>query len=258
MQVPTQPLNHTFESTSLLILPTVTFLPAMKTILNCLLFCSCLAIGCKNIELSELRPTDELSTKLNPLELEVDMASFYRAYTLSYTVESGDIIPLIKLNIGDQETLTRIDRRIHDNLAMLERELRININKASLDTKGVLYCKVIASDTRAFHKYWLIPSGLTVGLFNVAGGPFFHYKTALDVYFEVRNKEGKAVKRYEFAADEFAKVGLYAYQGGLHSNSSSKDSDAARKANIKAFRSILEKLKAELEKDADEINTALV
>lgn len=126
--------------------------------------------GCKQVLIQDLHPVGELNDKLPPLKATVDLQSFNRAYAIQYNIQSGDFIPFVE--IGTQENLLKIDKRIQESEALFKRMIRKNICNEG-NPKGEIICRIISSDTRAYKKWLLVPNVLTLGLTNLLGVPFF-------------------------------------------------------------------------------------
>lgn len=213
-----------------------------------------LFIGCKQIQLSDLHPKGEIANKIPPLKSKIDIESFYRAYAIQYNIESGDFIPFIE--IGTQENLLKLDKRIQETEVLFHRDVRRNICLEG-EPKGEIVCKIVSSDTRADKKWLLVPNVLTLGLVNLFSVPFFYYKTELEIEFEIFDQKGNLIKRYETYGISKTKVGAYYYSAWLENNNGSKDNDAARQSNMEAVKMALNDLKKQVGEDVNMLNEHL-
>jgi len=219
-----------------------------------LIFIALSITSCASMKMTDLKPTPKNNQLLPTLEPRVDLSSFESAYTLGSTTSNsaGTVYGQTRTNqnrtstigIGSSTTTSTSikDPRIQDAITIFDRDVKDNITDPFNDTKGVILCKINASNPKVGYG-WSVLSGFTLMIPNLLGMPIGSYKMSLDVEVEIYNNNGKLIGRYNAQSKEKTYMALYWGYG----------KDAARVANIKAFREALNIIKKEISNDYEKL-----
>ena len=221
-----------------------------------LILISLVVTSCASMKMEDLKPEPKNKILLPTLTPRINLSSFESAYSLGSTnystsgavvnqVSIGDSASgTIGIGIGNYETssIRTKDLRIQDAITIFDRDVKDNITDPYSDSKGLILCKINASDLKPSY-LWPILSGFTLAIPNLFGMPFGAQKIILDVDVEIYDMSEKLIGRYNSQGESKIYAAMYWGYGA----------DAARVNNIRAFRNAMDKIKSKIEADSENI-----
>lgn len=231
----------------------------MKNLFGLILF-ALFFTSCASMKMEDLKPVPKNKTLLPTLTPRIDLSSFESAYSLGNTDYSTSGAVVNQVSIGDnangtigigiggyETSSTRTkDLRIQDAITIFDRDVKDNITDPYNDSKGVILCKINASNVKTNY-LWPLLSGFTLAIPNLFGMPFGAQKIILDVDVEIYDKSDKLIARYNSIGEHKIYSAMYWGYGF----------DAPRVNNIKAFRNAMDKIKNKIEDDSQKITKKL-
>lgn len=207
-----------------------------------LLVVLCLLYSCRSIPFEEFRPAGSNPRLLPPLQVMVDTISLETFYwndpsAHGYQPEASAFYRYAYVR----------DVRIQDAINLFRRDMKDNVSELQGDAYGYITCKIVAGECR-YSTVNAIISLITLFLPNLAGLPFNHHMTHLELEVEIYDAQERLVTYY--AADGFGKVPIALWRGY-------STADACRLSNMKAFKQAMHKIKQHIANDYEAIQQQL-
>lgn len=212
-----------------------------------------LMTSCVTMKISDVNPEHRNTNLLPTLKPHVDVLSFQNSYASVpnsvihvYPESVQDIIILGE--VFEQTNYSGYDPRIQDAISIFIKDVKNNITTPYGDKKGDIMCRMTFGDTNSKGIGWAYLSAFTLFIPNLFGMPILRNRTTIELEVEIFNNDKKIIGRYR--ADCTNKKYVALYWGSIYPT-------AARRANATAFKCAMNKIKAQIDRDADRLRNEL-
>jgi hypothetical protein len=208
------------------------------TFLGILLFLA----SCASIKPTDLRPDGMGCSQLPTLEPIVDINSLESMYP-TRTFSTYD-------QYGNEETVTlppTRHKRAQDVYTLFERDVKDCISTPYGEFKGYIICNIRSGNSRMDDMLPIV-SIFTLGIPNILGMPYTFVKSYIDMDVEIYTPDDILVGRYSGSGKNTSYARLY---GGY------RISEVGRISAIKSFKTAMNKIKEEIEKDKARLTVEL-
>lgn len=213
-----------------------------------------LFLSCRTVKDSHLYTNDSNQVLLPSLEPYVDLMSFQRAYSSFQLLREPDRYEFSKAIDIDSALLVSSmfqTNRVIDNLFIFEHEVYNNITDTTSQEKGYIVCRIKNGSVNPGNYTLAVISGLTLFITNLLGMPISKVDTSLELEVIIYNNSKEKVASYNAQGE--GRAWLAMYYGYSDFGNPREETALYRKSSILAFRSAINNIKEQINKDAQNI-----
>lgn len=205
--------------------------------------------ACRSLKVRDFHSKQGLSNRLPALELRVHEVSFLAAFDGALTRDiMFNNFPATPMDGNPWSAYAVTDLAVQDVFQVFENELRDHINQRSGPNHGQARFKLRFYQRRNSGWGWTVASFATGLIPNMLGMPIRTQQVVLELQMEVVDANGYLLRQYVASGQGKAQVAVY------HGYSVTT---AARKANLRALKRAMSKIKTELDKEVLALSSQL-
>lgn len=211
-------------------------------------------VSCASINQRQLQPEPKISKLLPPLEPRVDLYSLETLFSagtsqgtsVGYATATSSNSAI---GVATTNTVHSKDQRVQDAITIFDRDVKDNITNPIGRKAGYISLKITNGSAEDGARILAFFSGFTLGILNILGMPAQTSEVEVDATVEVYDLNENLVGRYNgHCLDKQYAALYYGYTF----------SGARRAAALNAMKCSLNKIKENIDKDFERLNSLLV